>query len=72
MSDFQQFIDKIFWFLLLVVSTYIADQIRTLSKSVIALNEKIAVILVKIMNHGKELERHDDRIARLEQKKERN
>jgi CII-binding regulator of phage lambda lysogenization HflD len=56
---FGDFVDRIFWGLLVVVSSYGVVQIQSLSANVAKLNESMAVVLEKMSNTK-------DRMDRLE------
>lgn len=67
--EFLAYVDKVFWFLLLGVAGYVATQLKELTRSVQELNIRIAVVVQSLTTAEKTLERHEERLGRLEQRR---
>lgn len=55
-------------FLVTGVFVYVGKQVGTIRQSIVELNQNISVILEKLNNHDKAIDRHDRRIESLEDK----
>lgn len=66
MTEHQLFIDWAFKALLMGGLAYGLALIGRLTTSVEALNIKIAVLIERTENHAKEIERHDERLSKIE------
>lgn len=58
--DFGHWVDRVFWGLMVAVALYASTQLRSLSESVSNLNEKMAVVVVKL-NYSEERQNTTDR-----------
>jgi hypothetical protein len=66
--NFGQFVDKIFWVLILFLANRISQEANSINKSIQILNEKMAAIVTTVANQDKRLDGIDSRINRLEEK----
>lgn len=64
--DFGDIIDRTFWGLLIAIASYGVMQIQDLSKSVAELNQNMAVVLSKMSDSEKRLDKDENRLERLE------
>lgn len=55
-------------FLITSVFVYVAKQVGTIRISIVQLNQNISVIIEKLNNHEKQIDRHEGRINSLEDK----
>lgn len=63
--DFAQFVEWVFYGLISGCFVYGVSILKNLNKSIETLNIQIAVIIEKISNHEKRLDKHDEQIDKL-------
>jgi hypothetical protein len=66
---FGDFVDRIFWGLLVAIASFGVVSIQSLSTGVAKLNENMAVVIAKLSYQDKTLDSHEIRIYKLEVKK---
>ena len=58
---FGDFVDRLFWLLLIGVSGYGVRQIQNLNNSVAMLNQNMAIVMYQIPDQSKRIERIENR-----------
>jgi chromosome segregation ATPase len=66
--DFVAFKDSALQFIATGALTYLAWQVNKCTESIGNLNVEIAKVVAHMENHKEDLENHNDRITRLEEK----
>lgn len=64
--SFESILEKVFYFIASGSCIYITTTLKSLGKSVEDLNIHIATLIERTTSHSKQIEKHDDRLTRLE------
>ena len=68
---FAQLVDRVFWLLLIGISTWGVKELAEMSESIQSLNVNMAVVVQQIEYNNKILESHETRIREIEHWKKR-
>jgi len=66
---FGDIVDRIFWGLLVAITSFGVLSIQSLSNGVAKLNENMAVVITKLGYQDKVLDNHEGRLSKLEEKR---